>query len=639
MLMQSIRDRAQTWIAWVIIGLLIIAFAVWGIDAYFEPEANVTVARVNDVKISEAEFQRAYEMQRAQLQQQFGGNIDPQMFEALGLKQQVLDRLIADEVRLQHALDDGYRVSDVQLAQHINQIQAFQKDGKFDAEVYRQVLSRVSLKPDEWEAQQRRALLLEQPMQGVMTSAFVTQQEVAHILRLRDQKRELAYAVLPLADVEKSIEVSDDDARKEFDARRDQYMNPEQIKVDYVELSLDEMAKSIAVDDAALKERYEQHKAQYTTEERRKASHVLIQLAGDAKPEEVEKAKAKAQEVLTKARAGEAFEKLAETYSDDPGSAKQGGDLGFFGRGVMDKAFEDAAFALEKGAISDVVRSGFGFHIIKLTDIEAQKIKPFEEVRAQIEQEAKHGDAEGKFYEQLDQLETLAFEQPDNLKTITERLQLPVKTSAFFGRAGGEGVLRNPKVTKAAFTSEVLAGSNSEVIEVGANHVIVLRMNEHKAATQKEFDQVRNEVIAKLKQERAKAKLSETAQATLKQLQEGGDAGALAKERGGEWKRPGLVGRSEAGVDQAILKSAFEAAKPADTKPVFGQVSLANGDVALFAVYSVQDGATTADKESAKVLQDSQSQARGQAEFAGLVEEWKGKAKVTIAPAKQEKVE
>lgn len=636
MLMQSIRDRAQSWIAWVIIALLIIAFAVWGIDAYFEPEANVTVARVDDVKISEAEFQRAYEMQRAQLQQQFGGNIDPQMFEALGLKQQVLDRLIADEVRLQQALDDGYRVSDVQLAQHINQIQAFQKDGKFDAEVYRQVLSRVSLKPDDWEAQQRRALLLEQPMQGVMTSAFVTQQEVAHMLRVRDQKRELAYAVLPLAAVEKSIEVTDDDARKEFDARRDQYMNPEQIKVDYVELSLDEMAKSIAVDDAALKERYEQHKAQYTTEERRKASHVLIQLAGDAKPEDVEKAKAKAQEVLSKARAGEPFEKLAETYSDDPGSAKQGGDLGFFGRGVMDKAFEDAAFALEKGAVSDVVRSGFGFHIIKLTDIEAQKIKPFEEVRAQIEQEAKHGDAEGKFYEQLDQLETLAFEQPDNLKTITERLQLPVKTSAFFGRAGGEGVLRNPKVIKAAFTSEVLAGSNSEVIEVGANHVIVLRVNEHKAATQKEFDQVRDEVIAKLKQERAKAKLSETAQATLKRLQEGGDASALAKDHGGEWKRPGLVGRSEAGVDQAVLKSAFEAAKPADSKPVFGQASLANGDVALFAVYSVQDGAATADKESVKVLQDSQSQARGQAEFAGLVEEWKGKATVTVTPAKTE---
>ena len=634
MLMQSIRDRTQSWISWVIISILIIAFAVWGIEAYFGPEANVAVARVNDAKISEAEFQRAYEMQRAQLQQQFGGNIDPQMFESLGLKQQVLERLVADEVRIQQALDEGFRISDQQLATYIHEIQAFQKDGKFDSELYRQVLSRVSFQPEDWEAQQRRALVLEQPMQGIMTSAFVTQQELAYLTRIRDQKRELAYAVLPLAQVEKTVEVTDEEARTAFESRRDQYMHPEQVKIDYVELSIEDMANNTPVDEAALKERYEQNKSQYTAEERRKASHVLIQLAGDAKPEEVEKAQAKANEVLTKARAGEAFEKLAATYSDDPGSAKQGGDLGFFGRGVMDKAFEDAAYALKKGDISDVVRSGFGFHIIKLVDIEAEKIKSFDEVKSQIEQEAKRADAEAKFYEKVEQLEALAFEHPDSLAAINERLQLPIKTSNLFGRSGGEGVLRNPKVTKAAFSSEVLAGSNSEVIEVGANHLMVLRINEHKVATQKSFDDVRTEVIDQLRKERAKAKLLSSVQTLMKQLHEGADVTTSLKEQGGEWKRPGLVGRTEAGVDSSILKTAFEVPKPIDKKTVYGQTILANGDAALIAVSNVQDGAADGDKESIKVLQDSQAQARGQSEFSSLVEEWKSKAKIQLTPSK-----
>jgi peptidyl-prolyl cis-trans isomerase D len=636
MLMQFIRERAQTWVAWMIVGLLVLVFAVWGINSYFEPESSVTVAKVGDTKISMPQFQAAYENQRAQLQAQLGGRIDPSLLESLGLKNQVLQRLVDQEVQVQATIAEGYRVGDVQVAQFINQIQAFQADGKFDKELYEQVLSRMMTSPAEWEQQQRRNLLLDQPLRGILASSFVTSRDVDHVLRLKNQQRDLGLTTLSLSRYTADVAVPDDELQAYFAQHRDNYMHPEQVRVDYLELSLSGLASQVTAPDEALTAAYEQEKQKFTSEERRRTSHILIEVAPDADQAVQDKARALAEEVLTKVRAGESFETLAETYSNDPGSAKQGGDLGYFGRGVMDKAFEDAAFSLAEGEVSGVVRSGFGFHIIKLTGIEAQHIKPFEEVRAQLETEYRHSEAEKRFYEMQEQLESLSFEHPDTLSFAADHLGLTVQTTDWLSRAAGEGVASNPKVRTAAFSSDVLnGGNNSELVELGPNDVLVLRIKEHKATAQKTLDEVRADVTDAIKQEKAKGRLRAEAEALLKRLADGEDPTTVAAAAATEWKRLGFVGRDDKTVDAAVMKAAFESARPAADKPLTQSLTLNNGDVVLFALYAVRDAdSAQADAEARKVLQDSQAQAAGQAAFAGIVETWRQPVPITTYPEK-----
>lgn len=633
MLMQFIRERAQTWIAWVIVGLLVLVFAVWGVNSYFEPDSVVTVAKVNDVKITIGQFQQAYEAQRAQIQQQLGGRVDPALFESFGLKEQVLQRLVDEEVQVQRTVDDGYRVGNAQLARHINQIQAFQTDGRFDKELYEQVLSRMMTSPAEWEMLQRRNLLLEQPAMGVIATAFATNHDTDYVLRLREQQRDIGYFTLPLARYTADVEVTEEEVQAYYDDNRDRYQYPEQVQVEYLELSLDELGKQVSVTDQAIADLYEQQKSRFVSEERRRASHILIDLAPDADDATEKAARAKAEDVLAKLKAGEAFEALAQTNSTDTGSAKQGGDLGFFGRGVMDKAFEDAAFALAKGEVSGIVRSGFGLHIIKVTDIEQEKIKPLEEVRAELEQELRRTEAEQRFYDLQEQLASLTFEQPDTLTVASERLSIPVQTSGWFSRASGEGIASNPKVRAAAFTNDVLnGGNNSEPIELERSAIVVLRVKEHKQATPKPLEEVRTEITDTLRTSKATAKLQEEAQVLLKRMENGEDPAAVAQSVGAEWKKPGYIGREDSGVDQAIVKAAFASPKPAD-KPAIQLLKLGAGDAALLVVYAVRDGdIAKVDAEARKVLQDSQSQARGQAAFKSLVDGWRSDATVVTYP-------
>lgn len=633
MLMQFIRERAQTWIAWVIVGLLVLVFAVWGVNSYFEPEAVVTVAKVNDTKISINQFQQAYEGQRARIQQQLGGRIDPAMLESLGLKEQVLQGLIDEEVQIQRTVDDGYRIGDAQLAKYINQIQEFQSEGRFSKELYEQVLSRMMTSPAEWEMAQRRVLLLQQPAFGVIATAFATRHEIDHVLRLREQQRDIGYFVLPLSRYTADIQVTDEEVQTYYEQNRERYQYPEQVQVEYLELSLDELAKQVAVTEEAVATLYEQQKNRFVADERRRASHILIELAPDADEATEKAARAKAEEVLAKVNAGEPFEKLAETYSSDTGSAKQGGDLGFFGRGVMDKAFEDAAFALEKGEVSDIVRSGFGLHIIKVTEIEAEQVKPLEEVRGELEAELRRTEAEQRFYEMQEQLASLTFEQPDTLTAASERLGLPVQTSSWFSRVSGEGIAANPKVRAAAFSDDVLnGGNNSEPVELDRNAIVVLRIKEHKQATPKPLDEVRAEITETLRSEKAKAKLQEQAKALLKRVQDGEDPTAVAQSVGAEWNRPGFVGREDSAVNPAVIKAAFESIKP-EQKPVVKLLHLSGGDAAVLAVYAVRDGdLAKVDAEARKVLEDSQSQTGGQMAFESLVGTWRNEAKVVTYP-------
>lgn len=636
MVLQAIRDRAQNWIAWVIIGLLILVFAFWGINAYFEPEADVTVAKVNGVKITQSTYQRAYEQQRQQLVSQLGSSVSDDFLQAMGLKRQVLDRLVEEEAQLQVSRDLGYRISAQQLVNHINQIQAFQKEGRFDRELYEQVLSSNALRPMAWEQDQLRALLLTQPFRGVTSTQFVVKPELEAVLKLREQQRSVGYGVIALANFEANVSISDEDVKAYYDKNAERYKTAEEVKVDYIELNIADLAKAVPIDEAALRERYEEQKSSFGVEERRRASHILFQLPPDADEAQIAQIRKKAEDVLARARKGEAFDVLAKENSDDPGSAKQGGDLGFFGRGIMEKAFEDAAYLLTENQVSDLVRTGFGFHIIKLTGIEASKVKSFEEVRAQLANDYQMSQAEDQFFQQLDKLETLSFEHPDSLAPAAQAVGVPIRTSDWFARNSGVGIAGNAKVRDAVFATDVLTGkANTGVIEFAINHVVVAHVRERKPPMQQPLDEVKSSIVSTLKRERASSQTADQGKVFLEKIKAGEDPVAVASSLNTEWKRPGPIKREESSLAPNLVREIFTASKPVDNKPSVGSVSLTNGDVVVFAVYDVKDGDLTQIKEEdRKVLRDQSERLAGQAMYKALVDIWKKQVDSTLFPEK-----
>ena len=634
MLMTAIRDRAQSWVSWVIVVLIIIVMAAFGLNAYFEPESDVTVAKVNDSEIKFRRFQNRYETERSQMMQQLRG-ADPKLLDSLVSKERVLDGLIDEEVLFQKALDSGLMVGDAQLARHINQIQFFHKDGQFDQETYEQVLSQaVRQSPAEWEQGQRKVLMMRQAESIVLASSFSVDKAIEQVTKFQNEQRTFGYAIFPVADYLRKIEVSDEEAQTYFDNNKDDYMHPERVSVEYIEILVDDLAAEVTIDEEAITQRYEEQKTNFSVGERRRASHILLELDPEADEEEASEANAKAVELRERIINGESFEDLAKEFSADPGSASQGGDLGFFGRGVMDKAFEDATFALNVDEVSDVTQSAFGLHIIKLTEIEAEKAKPIEEVRDVLEKGYRESVAESRFFDLAEQLDTLAFEHPDSLTIVAEQLGLEVKTSDYFSRDTGPGIGRHAKVRTAAFGEEVFDnGNNSALIQIANNHVAVLRKKEFKQAQHKAFEDVKQVVIGKIKRDKGAEDAKAAAQDVLAKAKGGEDVTALLEPLELTWNEPKAAKRDEPSINRDLIKAVFEEKHP-QGETVYGEAEVSGGDYAIYMLTEVtSDSAENGDADS---LKDQMAFNHGRSQYVSLVSEWRGNADVVTYPDKLE---
>lgn len=636
-MLEFIRDRAQGWFAWAIVILLIVPFALWGVNEYMSPEVTVNVAVVDGKEISANEFQQTYQQQRARLQQMLGRNFDPAMFDDAGMKTDVLEGMIEREVLLQNAAKSGMYASDARVGSEIRSIPAVQNDGQFDKELYNRLLSSQGLSIKGFEQLVRNDVLVQQLRSGIAETSFVTQSEVDALLRLRDQRRDVGYLIVPVAQYLGQISIDDQAVAQYYKDNQAQFRTLEQVSVDYLELSVNDLAAATQpVTEADLHQRYEEHKTEFTVPEERRARHILIQAGSDAKQADIDNARAKAGEILARVRKGEDFAALAREFSQDPGSVNNGGDLGSFGRGTMDKAFEDAAFALKPGEVSEPVRSAFGFHIIKLDEIKGGQGKSFEEVRPQLERDLKRQRAEEQYFAQAEQLSNLAFENSDNLQTASKALNLPIRSTALFTRDNGEGIAANPKVRNAAFADDVLnAGHNSEPIELAPDHVVVLRVKEHKPESVRPFEEVRNDIQSKLRIDAAKKKTQETGQAIISQIGKGADVMSAAKEANLTWERPGMIGRSAANVAPMLAEQAFMLDRPSAGKPVLGSVSLPSGDFAVIAIYDVKDGdPTSADEQTKTSARELLSRSRAEDEFQSYVKDLKAEAKIKRYPDK-----
>jgi peptidyl-prolyl cis-trans isomerase D len=630
-MLQFIRDRAQGLIAWFIVFLIVIPFAMWGINDYVSGGKEKPAAEVNGTKISKQELLTAYQQQRQRLEQMLGPNFNPEMFAEGPMKKAILDQLIERELAAQSARAAGLRVSDATVADLIRSVPAFQTaDGKFSQEAYERALRRQGMTPETFETEVRRDIVSGQWRSALQQSAFVTPAEAAQFVRLQKQARDFGYLTFPVAKFESGVQVSDADVQKFYDENKARFTTPEQVRVAYVELAAADVAGDVPVSDDDVRAYYEAHKDEFTEPEQRRASHILFLVPEGSKPEADQAARKQAEETLKRLRAGESFAALAKQLSQDPGTKAKGGDLGYFGRGVMDKAFEASVFSLKKGEVSEPVRSAFGYHIIKLDDVKGGAAKSFESMRDPIRQRLRADKAQERFYTAAEKLNNLAYEHPESLQTVSDELKLPIRHTDYFTRGGGQGMAADPKFAQAAFSEDVLEkGNNSDAIELTRDHLVVLRVEDRKPEAQRPLGEVRGQIVAQLRNEKAKAAAREAADKALAAIKGSTDPVAAGKTAGGNWQMAKGVVRTDAKVARPLVQTAFRLPRPGKG-PSADRVTLPTGDEAVVVLQAVQEGAAPAPGEQPQAQAGALARADAEAAYQGAIATMRKAAKVEI---------
>jgi peptidyl-prolyl cis-trans isomerase D len=588
-MLMSIRDKAQGWIAWTIVILISIPFALWGINEYFNDGGVVSVAEVDDVSIDLREFQRSYQAQRQRLQNMFGDQWDPALMEGLDMKKSILNNLVEQTVTANMVERSGFAVSDQQLSQVIKSTEPFIIGGDFSRDRYQQLLRNAGLSESMFEYQQRTDLMVDQLQAGITQSVLTTAPEIERLLKLDNEEREVRFVVLKNVQFQSAQTITDEAVKTHYEQNQYRYQTTEQVSVRYVELSTEKMAETIAPSDEAMVEYFEENKDSYLVAEERQASHLLLRVSEDADDNTVNQVRDKIVGYRELAlQDGAVFSSLAKEYSEDPGSSKNGGELGFFSRGVMAKTFEETVFAMNSGDISDPVKTRFGWHIIQLMDVREQRGKTFSEAREEIRQALQTQEAEQQFYEVSERLTNLAYEHADSLQPIAEELGLTIQESVLFSRQGGMGISRHNKVVSAAFSEEVLGENhNSEVLEITPTHFVVVRLLKHQPKSVRPFDQVAEKIRQELVQQSAAKAVSSLGEKVLKSLRQGQEETALSAENL-SWEKGVWVARNKGAntVPVEWNKNIFRLAKT--NFPQFDGFVSGDGDYVLLKLSGVR---------------------------------------------------
>lgn len=519
----AVRNNKR--IVQLFLALITLPFAFFGVDSYVRNSSGGSdVARIGDVKISQQQFDQALREQQERLRSQMGGKIDPKLLDSPEARKAILNDLVDQRLLMLEATSKKMFASDAAIRVAIGGIDAFKIDGKFSSERYESALRSQGMTPAGFEAQLRQDLTLQQLAGGLGQSGIVPRTVSDHLLGLQMERREVMEYRLPVDSYLDKVKLADGSAQKFYDENAQQFDTPEQARAEYVVLSMETIGAALAVTEAEINEWYEGHKERYQQPEERRASHILIAAADKS---EKPKAKAKAEALLKDLqKAPASFADLARKNSQDPGSASKGGDLGFFGRGMMVKPFEEAVYKLKAGEISELVESDFGFHIILLTDVHPAKEKPFAEVKAEIQDELKKAGASRKFAEAAEAFSNIVYEQADSLKPVAEKFKLTIKQSEWLGRKPVEsnGPLANEKLLSALFSEDAIKSKrNTEAVEVATNTLVAARVLEHKPSARQPFESVKAGIESLLKRQEAQLLARKDGEARLEALKKGED--------------------------------------------------------------------------------------------------------------------
>jgi peptidyl-prolyl cis-trans isomerase D len=627
-MLQSIHDKLKGWVAGVVLGAIGLVFVFWGIN--WTLSAPTYAAKVNGTEISSNEVRQTYQQQLAQMERQSSAPLDDAMRNEI--KRRVLDEYVNSEALVTRADDLGYRVSDSELLAEMAKVPALQTDGKFDYAHALGVLKAQGRSPGEIEELFRRDAKLRQLDTALNASSFATPTELKEFRALTRQQRELAWLTVSAAKYAAGATPDDAAIKTYYDAHKSDYMTPETVNLRYAELSLAQLASKVSVDDAQLKTFYDEQKAKtperFMQAEQRRVSHILLPVND---PKDDAAVKAKAEGIFKRAQAGEDFAKLAKEYSQDPGSAAQGGDLGWAERKVYVGPFADAAFSMKVGEIRGPVKTQFGYHILKLDGIQPPAEKTFEQSKAELETEFKRNEAERLFNNAQDSLADAALQNTTDIDVVAKKAGLTVQEIPNFSRSDGGGALGKVQaVIDAAFSQDVLEGRLSPIVEVEKGRGVVLRATDHKVPQQKPLEAVRTEVIAAWKKQRGVELASAAAADAVKRLNAGESWDAVAKSLGAAAQAPKFVSRSEQDVPMEVRVSAFRAPKPAQ-KAIYENVSLSDGDAAVLSFSAVREdpsAAATKDTDMRRQYAAQIASSEAQSYAAGA----RADAKVTLNP-------
>lgn len=545
-------------VRWIFILFLVVPFGLFGIDAYFNRvSSGEALASVGSARISSYEFEQAVRKQADIYRQQFRGNFDASLMENPEIKRAVLDQLVSEKLVSLGADHAGVRLPNKALADRIGSEPFFQEDGKFSPKRYEDIAKSQGLTAPGLDERLRHDYRAQQFRGSITDTAFVPTTTLDNFIRLSEQTREVSVVTFAPEPYLAKVKVTPEQVKAYYDGHAVEFTTPEQVRVEYVELSLDALAAKAEVPAEEVKKAYDEGmtRNQWGKPEERRASHVLLTTAPDAKEADVKAVEAKAQAIAERLRkAPKTFAEVAKKESQDPGSAAQGGDLGFFGKGQMVKAFEDAAFAAKKGEIVGPVKSEFGFHVILVTEVKAAQMKTLAEATPEIEASLKKQVAARKFAESAEAFSNTVYEQSSSLKPAAEALKLPVQQSPWIakGQRSPTPQLNNPKLVAEIFSDDTIkAKRNTSAVEVAPSMLVSARVLEHKPSELRSLDTVKADIEKRLQREEATKLAKAEGEAKLKLLQEGKDAGV-------KWPAPlGVNRRKPGGLPQQVVDRAF----------------------------------------------------------------------------------
>jgi peptidyl-prolyl cis-trans isomerase D len=563
-------------------GLAVLPFLFWGLESYQSNEGGDFVATAAGEKIQRQEFDQAMRNQQESMQATMGENFNDSVLDRPEVRSAVLEGLIQQRLLKHEASRVGLAIADEQLVEMIQNISAFQEDGKFSKQRYEELLRGQGMTPRTFEARVRQELMRQQLTAPYSEHGFVSDTVAEKLMRLSEEQRETSLVQILPEQFLAQVKPDDRAIKAYYDAHQAEFQVPEQAQVEYVVLSLEGLAEQSSVSTDEAMKYFEEHKSEFGQTEERRASHILLSVPASASDAERQAARAKAEQILVQVRkAPQTFAEIARQHSQDPGSAANGGDLGFFGRNMMVKAFEDAVFNMKPDEISDIVETDFGFHIIKLTSIKDAKPVDFNEARAQVEQQIKKEKAGKLFGEMADGFSNMVYEQSDSLQPAAEKFSLPIRRSGWIGRDSGEPpYLSNGRLLQAIFSEDALKNKrNTEAVEVAPNTLVAARVLEHRPARLPSIEELKNKISGLVAQQEAQALAVKKGQEKLAELHEGRDADL-------SWGSVKRVSRKDPqGLDNGTLRAIFRA--DAASLPSYSGIENAQGGFTLIRVSRV----------------------------------------------------
>lgn len=579
-MLQHIREKFTGVFAVGLLGMLAVSFIFFGIGD-FTFLGGGYAAKVDDVEITSFQLERAYQNQLLNFSD--FGNLPAETRQLL--KENTLERLIRETLVDLHVAGNGYRVGDEQIAEMLEEQPLFQENGEFKKELYYEWLDQNVLDPRVFEAQQRQTFRLSQLQRGIGSTAFVTPTEYRRYLNLFAETRQVSIATFDIAALADTVVVRDEDVTAYYDSRPDDFQSLESVDFEYLEINRETISENIEIAADVLQQYYEDNSDRFRQDEQRSARHILLTLDdGEAEAE------AQAVALTARVQAGEPFEDLARQYSQDGGTAAQGGSLGTVVQSQMPGALGDAIFSMQKGDVLGPVRTDFGFHVIRLDDIQDGGALPLNEVQGELLQELRADGVEAEVRTLTRQLSDALFDATE-LQAVATTSGLPVKTVTGFTRSGGEPFGSSQSVIDVVFDTSMLNGGQiSDVIEVDANRSIMLRVAEYHEAARRPLAEVRDDIVFAMQSDRAVNMVEDRSRRLREALEGGADFAELAAELESAYTPDLVVGRTNSDIDSVVLDAIFLTKKPSVGNARLGSAISSVGDYVVFMVKGVVPG-------------------------------------------------